>query len=582
MTRGFLATVAGSSLFIFASPAFAQAQAEPGAAAPQQTAAAAGQTAAAAGNGLEEVVVTARRKEENLQDVPETVEAVTAQAAQDYNILEFSDMSKLIAGFSTQENGFANGLTLRGINGGTSNIPNTAVEYLNEAPADPSFMFMSNYDMQDFEVVRGPQGTIRGEIAETGAVTFSTHRPDLEEMGGYASTTVGSLDDTNVQGAVGFPIIPGKLAIRIAGTRDQDEYNYVYSLNNPSPPSDTREAGRISVRLVPTDNFDAFISYQHADRNENYYSGPYYGSGNGVDGPPLVADQNKTVEPGQSHIFFPFNDIEGTFNLTLFGQRLTYVGGYNHYIENIHVDGNPTNADPDVSSIASTTSDRENVSDDIRIASAQPLFGGHLDYVAGFFYNLLSTKVNSNAGDIFLPGAFGNPSTVPPIPGVPLNYTFITAEQYILNPQYQKENAEYANATIHIDPSDDLTGGVRYGLEWHHAYAHITIGSAYAARHGTGGAPVCAAIGGQFGVSYPGYCNVPFAAENIVVPGGNDEHLYQPFIYNVEYSHKFNPDLLVYLRTGNSWRYGAINPALAPFTGGDPGLRPISCPPRNR
>jgi iron complex outermembrane receptor protein len=503
--------------------------------------------AAASDSGLEEIIVTARRKEESLQDVPESLNAVTAQQIQDYNIVNFSDLNKLVPGFTANENGFGNGITLRGINSPASNVPPTAVEYLNEGPVDPVLLFQSTYDIGQIEVLRGPQGTIRGKIGETGAITFNTRQPDLEEMGGYASTTVASLNASNVQGAISFPIIPGKLAVRIAGNHDETAYNDVYSLNNPSAPSDTRTAGRITVKFVPTDSFDGVISYQHAYRLEKYYNNELAGPGNGIDGPAISPNARLTVEPGQSRVAAPVDDIEGTLNLTLFGQKLTYVGSYYKYDQHIYSDGNNTNADPGITQIAYTDSVRSENSSDVRVSSAQPLFHGYFDYVAGFFYDEISTPTAANAGYIFLPGALGNRATPGyPIPGLPLNYSDIIPEVYNINPQKQLENAVYANGTIHIDANDEISGGVRYGREFHHSISTISIGP-----------PL-----------------------NIVLhePGSNDIATYYPTIYNVEASHRFNPELLVYFRTGSSFRYGAINPALAPFTGGNPAFAPYLQP----
>ena len=66
------------------------------------------------------------------------------------------------------------------------------------------------------------------------------------------------------------------------------------------------------MKFVPGDNFDAVISYQHAYRLERYYDNELAGPGNGKDGPAISPNARLTVEPAQSRVAAPINDVEGT------------------------------------------------------------------------------------------------------------------------------------------------------------------------------------------------------------------------------------------------------------------------------
>ena len=73
-----------------------------------------------------------------------------------------------------------------------------------------NFVTTSNFDMGQIEVLRGPQGTLRGEPAPSGSLTITTHKPDLEKFGGYVTATVAAYDNTNENAAINLPIIPGQ------------------------------------------------------------------------------------------------------------------------------------------------------------------------------------------------------------------------------------------------------------------------------------------------------------------------------------------------------------------------------------
>jgi iron complex outermembrane receptor protein len=330
------------------------------------------------GPELEEIVVSARRKAEVLQDVPESLNAVTSEELQKYNILQIGDLGKLVPGFSASYQDPTATFSLRGLTSVTSNIPPTMQQYINEGPVSPVLLFQSLYDVGQVEVLRGPQGTIRGKIAETGALTLTTHLPDLEEVGGYGQVTKGNLDNSNVQGAIGLPLIQDKLAIRLAATYDDNAGDGVDSVNNTTPPRDQFEAARMTARLVPTDNIDALISYQHGYRNDVFYygGGPYFGPGNGADGPPLSVGQMTTVAPGPNIIDTRYDDTEGTINFRFAGQKLTYVGSYNRFHEDSEIlQFNSANID-NVNAGAPTNTLSREWSQDVRISSDEPLFGG--------------------------------------------------------------------------------------------------------------------------------------------------------------------------------------------------------------
>src|SRR3546814_2406794 len=114
-----------------------------------------------------------------------------------------------------------------------------------------SDLFNSMFDVGQIEVLRGPQGTLRGRASPSGSITVTTQKPDLYESGGYADLTRTNLDALNVNGAFNLPIIPEKLAIRIAGIDDRNEGDHVRSIHSSVEPSAATKAYRASLRFEP-------------------------------------------------------------------------------------------------------------------------------------------------------------------------------------------------------------------------------------------------------------------------------------------------------------------------------------------
>lgn len=217
------AALLAGSMTLVAMPAFAQDNAT------------ADQVVADSEAGAGEIIVTARRKVESLQDVPQTVNAVKAEDFANYNILSIGDISKVVSGL--QING--DNISMRGITFVTiSNAPiPTVATYINDVPIPAIDFNVASFDIGQVEVLRGPQGTVRGIASPSGALTATTRRADLSELGAYVSGSVGTRSNFNVQGAIGVPIIKDVLAVRVAGVINETDGNgvrSVFSLGKPS------------------------------------------------------------------------------------------------------------------------------------------------------------------------------------------------------------------------------------------------------------------------------------------------------------------------------------------------------------
>ncbi len=180
---------------------------------------------------IEEVVVTATRREQSLQDVPIAITAVSGEQLQQQGVQDLTTFAAVSSGFqmNTSDRAGSNAtFRLRGI-GTTGN--NTGLEsavgvfldgiYLSR----PGIALADLVDVEQIEVLRGPQGTLFGRNTSAGAINIKTKLPDLHEIEGFANLTTGNYDLLNVQAGVNVPLVDNVLGFRLSGAyRERDGY----------------------------------------------------------------------------------------------------------------------------------------------------------------------------------------------------------------------------------------------------------------------------------------------------------------------------------------------------------------------
>jgi len=190
---------------------------------------AAGDTEASASTSLEEVIVTAQRREESIQDVPITIQALTGVQLDQLSISTFDDVLKYLPNVTFGSNGPGMGsIFMRGMSSGAAgnqssatfaSFPNVAV-YLDDQslqfPARNLDVYM--VDMERIEVLEGPQGTLFGGGAEAGAFRYITNKPKLDRTEGNAEgsygVTAGGDPNKSLNATLNLPLILNTLALR--------------------------------------------------------------------------------------------------------------------------------------------------------------------------------------------------------------------------------------------------------------------------------------------------------------------------------------------------------------------------------
>jgi len=226
--------------------------------------------AAAKDFALEEIIVTAQKKSESLMDIPVSVTAVSGDQLDAIGGFELTDISKATSGLQVQTSGNNTNINLRGID---SNLGAAATQrvtaYFNGSyMPDQRQVWLSNYDMDRIEILRGPQGTLYGASSPTGAIVLYPKKPSLNETEGFIRQTSGEHGLSNTQFAYNAPIIDDELAIRVSGVYDENNSADAEYLHGEELLKRT-ESMRASLLWAPTETFDANLVYTYTEAGDN-------------------------------------------------------------------------------------------------------------------------------------------------------------------------------------------------------------------------------------------------------------------------------------------------------------------------
>ncbi len=249
-----------------------------------QDASPAGADSRAAGAALviQEIVVTATRREETVNRVPLSITALDTRALDDLGVVNVDELARLTPGVTFARTGYADttNISIRGI-GSDVGTATTGI-YIDDVPVQvrslgfaATNLYPANFDFERVEVLRGPQGTLFGAGSEGGTVRFITVQPGLSEYSGYARADFGFTADggTNREIGVAFggPIVEQKLGFRVSawGRHDGGYIDRVSPLDGTLLQSNANSqnefATRVAVTWAPSDVFKATLMGYYQD-----------------------------------------------------------------------------------------------------------------------------------------------------------------------------------------------------------------------------------------------------------------------------------------------------------------------------
>lgn len=521
---------------------------------------------------LEEIVVTARRRDERLQDVPMAIKAITDSDLQSFNLFNGSDLAAITPGLTFKPRPGMGDPTvaLRGAAKPDSSTALPTVQtYLNEVPVTPTLMYQAAYDIQQIEVLRGPQGTLRGEPASSGAITVTTKRPDPSATEGRVSLNASTRSRRRAEAALNLPIIENKFALRFAGITDHGDGAGVKSITTSKKSHDHTDSWRVASYAQPLDNIKINLMYQHfsADRDEfPWIAGPGY-SGPGMpanfNGPAIATRDRRSVSHTPHIRTQWFKHWIGDFSWDINDDyRLIYVGSYGKTKADdygaSYTDGESSNLWIAPEKMRRITTTAEVVTQELRL---QASYRDSLDYGLGAYYRREKAFTATMLPAAFLPGAFG----VRPNLGLDQFDPYYRYSTKADIPIEREEKAIYGNATVHLTDKTDAFLGIRY-MEY-----DVLIRQSGSVINGVvaTGVPdsMCSYVpsaggGPAFPSTHrPGQCDLPLPDFPISM-GPDFDKTYHPLVYQASLTHHINDDVTTYVSYGHSWRPGANNPAI--------------------
>ncbi|ATE64236.1 TonB-dependent receptor [Rhizorhabdus dicambivorans] len=230
--------------------------------------------------GIGDIVVTARRREEKLQDVPQAVSVMTQDQLKTENVRDQNDLQQKIPSLSVASRFGRTGGTygMRGLSGQSSTTP-TVGTYFAEVPTPTNNVGydgsagQSLYDLQSVQVLKGPQGTLFGRTTTAGAVLVTPAAPHLNDVKANGSLGVGTLGYFQGTLAVSVPIIDGVLAVRAAANYNHRR-GYTKVIGSDKRLDElNNESQRISVLFEPTSWLKNTTIYDrfHSDQASSAY-----------------------------------------------------------------------------------------------------------------------------------------------------------------------------------------------------------------------------------------------------------------------------------------------------------------------
>jgi iron complex outermembrane receptor protein len=454
--------------------------------------------AAEAQSVLEDVIVSATRRETNLQSTPIAISAIDSQQISQSVALDIGELAPYVPNFSASRiTGFnAASFAMRGV--GQNNIIvyfESPVAVLVDDFVMPSVQtqLLDPFDLESVEVLRGPQGTLFGKNTTGGAVVVRTKRPVLGEFGGEGRATFGEFGRMDIKGMINVPI-GETMSFRLSGGVDESDgymrngatYGPITGFA-PSKFNGRRGAGdgsrlggedvqnaRAKFLFQPSDDLSVLFQYEwlrdrsdsipavnETPRGDNTFLWTLIGIPAPVGDPiDIGSNTNRRLGNFVNTLDGYEIDVNGAYlniDWTVGPGKLTSVTGWREQksrLPNTYVGAAPVAADGDILSLFDTNraDDRETYQQEFRYATD---FDGIANYVVGAFFqdDEVAFCANQVLGFLDLTGG--------PLPFGPWNNNPYS----LCNSQDATSYAAFGEGTFKINEKLTLTAGLRYTKE---------------------------------------------------------------------------------------------------------------------
>ena len=425
---------------------------------------------------VQEVIVTASRRSENLQNVAGAVSALGAKQLQNLHANSFVDFANQVPSLSYASGGPTNNLiAIRGVTTGGTQLGSGVGLYLDDVPLGASTQFglgfqsfnVNLFDLDRVEVLDGPQGTLYGANSLGGALRYITQKPQLNVFDARAeiegSTTAHGGDNDGLRAMVNMPLLDGKVAVRVDGLQEYDSgYTQDPTHDRKDVGSANARGGRIAVLAELTPDVDVRLS---AFSQSIDGTGADVALRNPVTHDPVAGDYDQSYalnQPSQSSIAV----YSAVVDWDLHWAKLTSVTAYQQSVGRYYADDstfydsafglynlfygglgiNDNATDPYGLRVHDAT---DKVTQEIRLASPN---NHKFEWVIGGYFDHETTDESVDLVD----GAT-------PTGTIPAGFTGAgSLPFYGYLPSTYQEFAGFADGTYYFNDRLDLTLGVRY------------------------------------------------------------------------------------------------------------------------
>jgi iron complex outermembrane receptor protein len=456
-------------------------------------------TEPAATGALEEIVVTATRREENMSRVPISITAFNQDMLDTKGIKDFSDVARFTPGvsFDTSQ---TNQISIRGIN--SSGGSGTTGIYIDDVPIQVRALGFNSddallklFDLDRVEVLRGPQGTLFGAGSEGGTVRYITVQPSLTKTSEYAraetSYTEGGAPSYEAGIAAGTPLIDGVLGVRVSawyrrdgGWIDRIDPTTLAVVDKNANRDDTTVL-RVAALWQPTDalRITPSILYQNSQRNDVTIYWPEYSDPS----KDRYVSANPTARPEPDKFYLPALNVQADLgsSVTLISTTAYFhrdeTSGYDGTLYNLGyyqtlgtvdfplLDGSGVHLPPGLQNYrapASVTNQQSNVTQEFRLQSTDPT--ARLSWTVGTFYSLdrqySLEEIHDPMADAFFNQELG--MNIATFFGTPLNpdgssYLPMGDSYFNRLVSHDRQIAGFGEANFKLTDTLKLTAGVR-------------------------------------------------------------------------------------------------------------------------
>jgi outer membrane receptor protein involved in Fe transport len=389
---------------------------------------------------LVEIVVTAQRRSENLQNVPLSAQVIGNAELSERNYNDLQDLSQVTPSLHVSAGGATSDIYIRGIGSGNSQSFDQSVGtfiddvYFGRARSSTDTFF----DVNRIEVLKGPQSTFFGNNAIAGALNIVTNKPS-DTFDASARALYGMFGQYAVESAVGLPI-NNAFSLRVAGIIDGQE-GWMTNINTGlHEPEEYNTAGRAQLAFKPNEDFDALVKVDASrDRQRGdlalqwvncppsapFTTGAFCASALARNVPTYIVGNlgDEEADAAGGGTFLSSDGTALTMNYRRFGQTFTSVTGYYHYNYNQNLD---LGSQPSGAATTAAPEQYYQVSQEFRVASP---VNGPIEYLAGAYFQTDHLDYQQYTNYPFFDGPIeGTPPFAPLIPYLPISQGFIFSQ----------------------------------------------------------------------------------------------------------------------------------------------------------